>query len=116
MRNFNRPSPDDIIQSAQLNAFNEKLENLNIKSVPKAEKKEPINLQTPPTESIDIIHSLPPILNLTCLFLGDTNAGKSTLLGHLLYDLNEISMSSMRELQKKAVIWILHLQIVLRSF
>nr|8QCA_E Chain E, Superkiller protein 7 [Saccharomyces cerevisiae]8QCB_E Chain E, Superkiller protein 7 [Saccharomyces cerevisiae] len=32
IENFNRPSPDDIIQSAQLNAFNEKLENLNIKS------------------------------------------------------------------------------------
>lgn len=103
IENFNRPSPDDIIQSAQLNAFSEKLENLNIKSVRKAEKKEPINLQTPPTESIDI-HSFIAThpLNLTCLFLGDTNAGKSTLLGHLLYDLNEISMSSMRELQKKS--------------
>ncbi|QHS76185.1 Ski7p [Saccharomyces paradoxus] len=103
IENFNRPSPDDIILSAQLNAFNEKLENLNIKSPLKTEKKESINLQTAPTESIDI-HSFIAThpLNLTCLFLGATNSGKSTLLGHLLYELNEISIPSMRELQKKS--------------
>ncbi|CAI4036384.1 hypothetical protein SMKI_15G2270 [Saccharomyces mikatae IFO 1815] len=103
IENFNKPSPDDIIQSAQLNAFNERLENLNIKAVPKAGKDELIELQTPPTEPIDIhsfIANHP--LDLTCLLLGDANSGKSTLLGHLLYELNELSISSMRELQKKA--------------
>ncbi|KOG96583.1 Ski7p [Saccharomyces eubayanus] len=101
LKNFNKPSPDDIIQSAQLNAFNEKLVNLSIESKSKADKKELIELQTPPIESIDVNsfianHSL----NLTCLFLGDTNSGKSTLVGHILYELHEISMASIRDLKK----------------
>ncbi|CAI4051432.1 Ski7p SKDI_15G2280 [Saccharomyces kudriavzevii IFO 1802] len=102
IENFTKPSPDDIIQLAQLNAFNEKLENLNIKSAFNAKKNELIELQTPPTESIDInsyIATHP--LNSTCLFFGVTTSGKTTLLGHLLYELNEISISSIRELQKK---------------
>ncbi|CAI4064723.1 hypothetical protein SUVZ_08G1150 [Saccharomyces uvarum] len=101
IENFNKPSPDDIIQSAQLNAFNEKLVNLSIESKSKADKNELIELQTPPIESIDVnsfIANHP--LNLTCLFLGDTNSGKSTLVGHILYELNEISMASIRDLKK----------------
>ncbi|CAI4756534.1 CPA_1a_G0050230.mRNA.1.CDS.1 [Saccharomyces cerevisiae] len=62
IENFNRPSPDDIIQSAQLNAFNEKLENLNIKSVPKAEKKNQLTFKHHLLSRLIFIHSLPPIL------------------------------------------------------
>lgn len=101
IENFNKPSPDDIIQSAQLNAFNEKLVNLSIESKSKADKNELIELQTPPIESIDVnsfIANHP--LNLTCLFLGDTSSGKSTLVGHILYELDEISMASIRDLKK----------------
>ncbi|EJS41691.1 ski7p [Saccharomyces arboricola H-6] len=102
IENFSNPSPDDVIESAQLNAFNENLANLNFKSVSNAKKSKPVDLQTPPTVSIDInsfIATHP--LNLTCLFFGNANSGKSTLLGHILYELNEISMSSIREIEKK---------------
>lgn len=127
--NFKKPSPDDIILNAQASVFNEVKDKVSkmeisdkVNSTYKSdellgdddvelaeEEEEPpevyqrITTPTKPRDPVDVQHY---VTNLKphCSFvvLGHVDAGKSTLMGRLLYDIGAVDISHIRKLKKES--------------
>ena len=93
--NFTQPSPDDVVLNAQKQAF-EGIANLKI-APPK---------QTKPFKKVDISKALlsPDYAKPRKSFvvIGHVDAGKSTLMGRLLYDFGIIDAKTVNKLVKEA--------------
>ena len=122
---FDTPSPDDLISSArsQQKASHKPLEDfkpIEKKQTPQknksknttildmdideSEKKEP---QSPkPIKSSGIKHKAPEDKEkkrINVVIIGHVDAGKSTLMGHLLYKLGNVSENTLRKFKKESV-------------
>ncbi|CCE64969.1 hypothetical protein TPHA_0J01470 [Tetrapisispora phaffii CBS 4417] len=128
IENFNKPSPDDIILTAQKNAFNQVQENVSKLKISEDKKPDEIELDgddsdefgskkeelisksykkaavaTKPKTPIDIekyIETVKP--HCTFVVLGHVDAGKSTLMGRLLYDIGAVDSNLIRKLKRES--------------
>lgn len=127
IENFNNPSPDDVVLDAQNKAF-EAVEDVtkNVATLSVTEDSikdgrtenedekpfddEPIirtykkaNIPTKPKNPIDLekyLSDKKPHLNF--VVLGHVDAGKSTLMGRLLYDVGAVDNKLIRKLQRES--------------
>lgn len=127
--NFEMPSPDDLILDAQSKVFNQVNDDLSNLKVTKNEnsasneskwyegedeqiqKEEeiPVNAYkkiinpTKPRDPVDIekyLSSAKP--HCSFVVLGHVDAGKSTLMGRLLYDIGAVDISHIRKLKRES--------------
>lgn len=128
--NFNKPSPDDVVLTAQKKAFTDvekvasevsKLsvnggsdQDIDIESEESDDDRKPkaepviktykkITTPTKPRNPVDIqsyVSSRKPHLNF--VVLGHVDAGKSTLMGRLLYDVGAVNYKLIRKLKKES--------------
>lgn len=127
--NFKKPSPDDVILNAQANVFNEvkdKVSKLNISNTTdsatggtdsglsddeetaketEGKPKQYSKLTTPtrPRDPVDMelyMSNLKP--HCSFVVLGHVDAGKSTLMGRLLYDIGAVDISHIRKLKRES--------------
>lgn len=102
--NFSKPSPDDKVLEAQKQAFNQDMGKLSIKeTTPQAEKKP---TATKPFKKIDLAKELAGT-NFTkpeksFVIIGHVDAGKSTLMGRILYDLGTVDAKTVNKLVREA--------------
>lgn len=127
-RNFANPSPDDVVLDAQKSVFNKVKENVaglkisddgqailgegpgdsgEDKNVTEAnDAPKPYKKLTAPTKPRDPINIEDYIKNVKphCSFvvLGHVDAGKSTLMGRLLYDVGAVDIAHIRKLKKES--------------
>lgn len=105
--NFNRPSPDDKVLEAQKQAFELDMKNLSIKEPP-AEKKSgtatPVVTETKPFLKIDLAKELSKYTkpHKSFVVIGHVDAGKSTLMGRILYDTNTVDAKTVNKLVREA--------------
>lgn len=105
--NFNRPSPDDKVLEAQKQAFELGMKNLTIKETP-AEKKSgtatPVITETKPFLKIDLATELSKYTqpHKSFVVIGHVDAGKSTLMGRILYDTNTVDAKTVNKLVREA--------------
>ncbi|KAL6940839.1 hypothetical protein ACO0QE_004757 [Hanseniaspora vineae] len=133
IENFNKPSPDDIIINAQQSAFesvSKKVADLSIKDgkledkmdvdeldessskndkeqVTVIHKYKKVSEPTKPKEKIDVVASIQEYKkhpHISFVVLGHVDAGKSTLMGRLLYDVGAVDTKLIRKLQKESEI------------
>ena len=133
IENFNKPSPDDVIINAQQSAFesvNKQVEGLSIKDGNVEENTKAIDMNQPgkkddeelvtvihkykkvleptkPKEKIDVVASIQEYKkhpHISFVVLGHVDAGKSTLMGRLLYDVGAVDTKLIRKLQKESEI------------
>ncbi|CAX40943.1 GTP binding protein, putative [Candida dubliniensis CD36] len=99
--NFTQPSPDDVVLDAQKQAF-EGVANLKIAEAPQSKKPK----ETKPFKKVDIAKALlsPDYAKPRKSFvvIGHVDAGKSTLMGRLLYDFGIIDAKTVSKLVKEA--------------
>lgn len=124
--NFQKPSPDDIVLNAQSKVFNqvsESVSNLNISSgkpltsgdwyegeeeklVKDEVSKGPYKKVTVPTKPNNPVNVKSYLENAKphCSFvvLGHVDAGKSTLMGRLLYDIGAVDSNHIRKLKRES--------------
>lgn len=101
--NFSKPSPDDLISEAQRGAFEEKMANLHIKKKP---EEKPVK-KTTPNKKFDLKHELstnPTYMkpHKSFVVIGHVDAGKSTLMGRMLYDFGIVDARTVNKLVKEA--------------
>lgn len=104
--NFSLPSPDDRVFEAQKQAFEKDMNKLSIKEQPK-EKKAALPAPTKPFKSIDLSKELsknPAFTkpNVSFVIIGHVDAGKSTLIGRLLYDVGAVDAKTVNKLVREA--------------
>ncbi|KAF5210722.1 Hsp70 suppressor, GTPase facilitates ribosomal subunit dissociation [Clavispora lusitaniae] len=104
--NFSSPSPDDKVLEAQKQAFEKDMNNLAISEKPK-EKKKKIVTETKPFKKIDLAKELAsnPIFKKSSksfVIIGHVDAGKSTLMGRILYDLGTVDAKTVNKLVREA--------------
>lgn len=125
---FDTPSPDDVARGAQTkNTRGNRNNRTTVKQSPKPKKgKRGGRSRTPPRRSVKgqlssataasssspLRHQKPATLKvrvredekqrLTMVVLGHVDAGKSTMMGHLLYDLGQVDRRAMRKLEKES--------------
>lgn len=104
--NFNQPSPDDKVLEAQRQAFAD-LNKLSIKeetTTAPREKKAPA--ATKPFKKIDLAKELanPAFTKPTKSFviIGHVDAGKSTLMGRILFDTGTVDAKTVNKLVREA--------------
>lgn len=127
--NFKKPSPDDIILEAQANVFNQvkdSVSELKIsgkqESAPKdkewledndqqaveeendaPKQYEKITTPTKPRNPIDVERYLKDSKpHCSFVVLGHVDAGKSTLMGRLLYDVGAVDINHIRKLKRES--------------
>lgn len=111
--NFDEPSPDDEIINAQKNAFEKNMGNLNISeerkhsssTVDTTEKQPP--KKTQPFKKIDLSKELSTHTTYlkphkSFVVIGHVDAGKSTLMGRLLFDLGVIDAKTVNNLVRQS--------------
>ncbi|KAI5970134.1 hypothetical protein CANMA_000745 [Candida margitis] len=104
--NFNKPSPDDEILNAQKQAF-EGVGNLKIDEAPK-EKSAPTKVkETKPFKKLDIDNELTSNPQFSkphksFVVIGHVDAGKSTLMGRLLFDYGIVDAKTVNKLVKES--------------
>lgn len=102
-KNFSEPSPDDKIINAQKQAFQGDFENLSLQEKPaNAKTKVPT---TKPFKKIDIKAALSKKLakpHKSFVVIGHVDAGKSTLMGRLLFDLGVVDAKTVNKLVREA--------------
>lgn len=107
--NFNSPSPDDVVLTAQKQAFDTDMSKLSIaekdKELSVEDKKIPAS--TKPFKSIDLAKELannPSFSKPSKSFviIGHVDAGKSTLVGRILYDVGAVESKTMMKLVREA--------------
>lgn len=99
-KNFSSPSPDDKILEAQKSAFEEGLNNLKI-----ADRKKSPSPVTKPTKKIDLQQALKTSYtkpHKSFVVIGHVDAGKSTLMGRMLFDYGIIDAKTVNKLVKEA--------------
>lgn len=112
--NFSRPSPDDKILQAQNDVFNKDMKNLKISKPVEAaataaagtKDKHPPK-PTKPFKKIDLVSELSSNKKLTkphksFVVIGHIDAGKSTLMGRLLFDLGVVDAKTVNKLVREA--------------
>lgn len=105
--NFNRSSPDDKVLEAQKQAFELDMKNLTITESP-AEKKSgtatPVVAETKPFLKIDLAKELSKYTqpHKSFVVIGHVDAGKSTLMGRILYDTNTVDAKTVNKLVREA--------------
>lgn len=102
--NFSLPSPDDKVLVAQKQAFEKDLKKLTINDEPK-EKKAPS--KTKAFKTIDLARELTQNPNFTkpnksFVIIGHVDAGKSTLMGRILYDSGTVDAKTVNKLVREA--------------
>lgn len=127
--NFKMPSPDDLILDAQSKVFNQVNDDLSNLKVTKKEtsvadepewfegedeqiqKEEEVPVKaykkivnpTKPRDPVDIVKYLSNAKpHCSFVVLGHVDAGKSTLMGRLLYDIGAVDISHIRKLKKES--------------
>lgn len=106
--NFNLPSPDDKVLEAQKQAFAQDLGKLSISEQTQPDQKEKkIPTATKPFKSINIAKELSdnPIFtkpNKSFVIIGHVDAGKSTLMGRILYDSGTVDAKTVNKLVREA--------------
>lgn len=103
--NFNKPSPDDEILNAQKQAF-EGVGNLKIDEAPKEKSAGKVK-ETKPLKKVDIdkeLTSNPQFSkpHKSFVVIGHVDAGKSTLMGRLLFDYGIVDAKTVNKLVKES--------------
>lgn len=116
--NFSAPSPDDKILQAQNDVFDKDMKNLKISqsletvdsenlssSISASKDKQP--KPTKPFKKVDLVDELSSNKNLTkphksFVVIGHIDAGKSTLMGRLLFDLGVVDAKTVNKLVREA--------------
>lgn len=105
--NFNRPSPDDKVLKAQKQAFELDMKKLSMKDKP-AEKSSqiatPLATKTKPFVKIDLTKELAKYMqpHRSFVIIGHVDAGKSTLVGRILYDTGTVDAKTVNRLVREA--------------
>jgi elongation factor 1 alpha-like protein len=103
---FSGPSPDDVVLNAQDQAFDKKLQDLSISGKqPKTNVK--LLKETKPFKTIDLkkeLHSNPTYSkpHKSYVVIGHVDAGKSTLMGRMLYDYGIVDAKTVNKLVKES--------------
>lgn len=106
--NFSLPSPDDKVLEAQKQAFTQDLSKLSInEKTPQPEKKDKKPTATKPFKNIDISKELSGNTDFTkpdksFVIIGHVDAGKSTLMGRILYDSGTVDAKTVNKLVREA--------------
>lgn len=108
--NFSSPSPDDVVLTAQKQAFDTDMSKLSIAEKDKKELSiddKKIPTATKPFKSIDLAQELannPSFSKPSKSFviIGHVDAGKSTLVGRILYDVGAVESKTMMKLVREA--------------
>ncbi|KAK7678872.1 hypothetical protein QCA50_018175 [Cerrena zonata] len=108
--NFEEPSPDDKILNAQKTAFEEGMNDLKISDSNKKETDQKEKLPPKPTKpfkKINIENELSTNkayskAHKSFVVIGHVDAGKSTLMGRLLYDLGVVDAKTINKLMREA--------------
>ncbi|GEQ70936.1 hypothetical protein JCM33374_g4617 [Metschnikowia sp. JCM 33374] len=109
--NFSSPSPDDKVLNAQKQAFEQGVKDLSIndEAGPKIEPKAPVAkpIETKPFKKINVREELAKNPNFTkpnesFVIIGHVDAGKSTLMGRILYDLGTVDAKTVNKLMREA--------------
>lgn len=100
--NFSLPSPDDKVLEAQKQAFEQDLNKLTIDDKPKK-----VATETKPFKKVDLAKELAGNPNFTkpnksFVIIGHVDAGKSTLMGRILYDLGTVDAKTVNKLVREA--------------
>lgn len=105
--NFSLPSPDDKILEAQKHAFAQDLGKLTISEPVVADKEKKVPTVTKPFKNIDLAKELAANPNFTkpnksFVIIGHVDAGKSTLMGRILYDSGTVDAKTVNKLVREA--------------
>lgn len=108
--NFEEPSPDDKILNAQKTAFEDGMNDLKISDSNKKETDQKEKLPPKPTKpfkKINIENELSTNkayskAHKSFVVIGHVDAGKSTLMGRLLYDLGVVDAKTINKLMREA--------------
>ncbi|KAM9923334.1 hypothetical protein OXX59_005250 [Metschnikowia pulcherrima] len=107
--NFSSPSPDDKVLNAQKQAFEQSVKelSLNEKTPQKSEPKPVKKTETKPFKKIDIQQELAQNAHFakpsaSFVIIGHVDAGKSTLMGRILYDLGTVDAKTVNKLVREA--------------
>ncbi|KAG7664055.1 uncharacterized protein J8A68_002433 [[Candida] subhashii] len=108
--NFTKPSPDDEILQAQKQAFEVDLSNLTISNKEQqqsSDRKKSIVKETKPFKKIDLEKELRTNPNYTkphksFVVIGHVDAGKSTLMGRLLFDYGIVDAKTVNKLVRES--------------
>lgn len=93
-KNFSKESPDDKIENAQKQAFNQNFKSLSVEDKPKVKDQKKID-----TSKISKIYSKP---HKSFVVIGHVDAGKSTLMGRILLDLGIVDIKTLNKLIKES--------------
>lgn len=96
-KNFSKESPDDKIENAQKQAFNQNFKNLTVDEKPKEVKVK--DQKKIDTSKISKIYSKP---HKSFVVIGHVDAGKSTLMGRILLDLGIVDIKTLNKLIKES--------------
>lgn len=98
--NFSQPSPDDVVLSKQKGAeLADSVAKLNL-SAPVAVKTDFSKWKPKIQVGDSVVKAVEPALNAVAV--GHVDAGKSTLLGHLLHDTGAVNAHAVEKLEKSA--------------
>lgn len=101
--NFDGPSPDDTVLDAQKQAFQGDFENLSLQD--KTPKPKVAAKLTKPFKNIELKSALSTKLakpHKSFVVIGHVDAGKSTLMGRLLFDLGVVDAKTVNKLVREA--------------
>lgn len=105
--NFNRPSPDDKVLEAQKHAFELDMKKLSINdssSEKRSGTSTPVVTETKPFLKVDLAKELSKYVkpHKTFVVIGHVDAGKSTLMGRILYDTGTVDGKTVNKLVREA--------------
>ncbi|CUM62532.1 uncharacterized protein PRCAT00000083001 [Priceomyces carsonii] len=107
-KNFKHPSPDDLVHEAQNKAFESDMKDLKIADSVAPEKIDRVApRRTKPFKKINIaeelasnkLYSKP---HISFVVMGHVDAGKSTLLGRILFDLKVVDAKTVNKLVRES--------------
>ncbi|KAL0476653.1 cytoplasmic exosome coupling protein Ski7, partial [Acrasis kona] len=114
---FDEPSPDDLVLTKGKSVTNKQMENEPFKPIVKKEGKKPKKEKTPSSTTSTTTTTAPPITptpvkappqdtdtmsRINVVIIGHVDAGKSTLMGHLLYQSGAIDDKLIHKYKKES--------------
>lgn len=105
--NFSLPSPDDKVLEAQKQAFAKDLSKLTISEPVVTDKEKKVPTATKTFKNIDLAKELADNPNFTkpnksFVIIGHVDAGKSTLMGRILFDSGTVDAKTVNKLVREA--------------